>query len=81
MINPQLGLLVVEDDNMVTTGTPYQARRTWGERLLSWPWRPWQRTKTVIPVVPDTRVLRMGNRIVCHPAMAEEVRRQIQSAE
>lgn len=30
---------------MFTVGT---VRRTWRERLFSWPWRPWQATKVAV---------------------------------
>ena len=31
---------------------PVQVRRTWRERLLSWPWRPWVKTRLAVKMYP-----------------------------
>jgi hypothetical protein len=33
-------------------GKPIQVKRPWRERLFSRPWRPWVKTRLVIPTVP-----------------------------
>jgi len=53
--------------------------RTWRERWLSWPWRPWARVKLVpsrtyyivdgVPGGPKT--------LVCHPSLAAEFERAL----
>jgi hypothetical protein len=53
------------------------ARRSWRERLLSWPWRPWQATKHVSVEVPDERLYTFGNVVVCHPATAQKLREEL----
>ena len=49
-------------------------KRTWRERLWSWPWRPWVTFKTFHKPV----AYRMGNQIVCHPAMLSEIQQAAQ---
>jgi hypothetical protein len=50
------------------------ARRSWRERLLSWPWRPWVAAKEISVEVPDLHFYTFGNVVVCHPAVAQQVR-------
>lgn len=64
------GLSIVESIHCVVDGEPIEVRRTWKERLLSWPWRPIQRTKTVISKVPYQGGYQMGNKIIMHPEIA-----------
>lgn len=49
-----------------------EKRRTWQERLFSWPWRPWQAMQWTW--VPDTRITFDKNTIYCHPAMLDHIR-------
>lgn len=58
----------------VVDGEPMQVRRSWRERLLTWPWRPLQSTKTVIPKVPYQGAYQIGNRLLMHPEIAARVR-------
>lgn len=55
-------------DPWLTDATYRTERRTWRERLVSWPWRPWVVMKTIRIEVPSSRVLRVGNRLIMHPA-------------
>lgn len=50
--------------------------RTWRERFLTWPWRPWRKTKTV--EAPSNQILDMaGKGFVVHPAKWEEMRKTL----
>ena len=49
-------------------------RRTWRERLFTWPWRPWTTTKIVTVTVPSGRVLQIGNSLVMHPETSRQLR-------
>ena len=72
------GFKIIESSFMVEDGDPYEKRRTWKERLFSMPWKPFKKTKTVIPKVPMRKVFRMkDNTIIMHPVIAAELRRQI----
>jgi hypothetical protein len=53
------------------------ARRSWRERLLSWPWRPWVAAKEISVKVPDPHCYTFDNVVVCHPAMATELRERL----
>lgn len=65
-----LGYRIIEDSNLLKfTDVP----RTWHERLLTWPWRPWKKTKRVS--LPDPDFYGVGNDIVCHPVTAQRLRR------
>lgn len=60
---------------MTEAGDPIEVRRGWRERLWSWPWRPWRRTRTIIPQMPSKTVYVTQNSIVIHPAMLDELRK------
>lgn len=53
-------------------------RRSWKERLFSWPWVPWVKEKTVVYRDPDPNFYYDGDFVVyCHPAMAAQLREYI----
>jgi len=68
-----------------TLTEPRQVLRSWRERLLGWPWRPWRREKTI--QVPSNQIYKttipdfLGNAgrevLVCHPQMAARIREEI----
>lgn len=68
------GMRIIESVFAVTKGKPREVPRTWRQRLWSWPWRPWVRTRTETPMVPASYQLSSGT-IVAHPAVVEELRR------
>jgi hypothetical protein len=70
------GYNVIESQHMTKTVTDV-VDRTWGERLFSWPWRPLQKTRVVITKIPSDEVLVFQNNIVCHPAMADQIRKVV----
>jgi hypothetical protein len=42
--------------------------RAWRERLLTWPWHPWQAVRLVSHTVPDPHLYRFGDAcILAHP--------------
>lgn len=41
--------------------------RSWRERWLSWPWRPWVATRTLTVQVPSNEALMVGGYLVMHP--------------
>ena len=63
------GLKLIENDLLVDSKTVDRTRR---ERWLSWPWRPWQRTKIVSQ--PSTDCYVTGGMVICHPATAQRIR-------
>lgn len=79
-MNGLRGLAVVENPNLVV---PVQVKRfrqvprTWRERLLGRPWRPWQATKLQeteeTEWVPDQAVYVVDGRMVCHPEVARKI--------
>jgi len=48
-------------------------KRSWKERLFSFPWHPFQKTKVVTYNVPDETVLKMDDKIICHPTIYEKI--------
>jgi len=68
-------LLVVKDAKVV--------HRTWRERLLSWPWKPWASQRLEAVLGPDPRLYRAGAVIIGHPdtiaAATQELARQAQA--
>lgn len=68
------GLKIITTPELMERGEPIQVRYTWRERLISWPWRPWVATYTRIPLVPSSRIYRMGHSLVMHPQMVDRLR-------
>jgi hypothetical protein len=61
------GVRVYLTVSLTEAGEPMQVVRSWRERLLSWPWRPWIRCKTVTPQRPYRGALNMKGGLVMHP--------------
>lgn len=62
------GLRVILSPLLTEQGDPVTVRRTWKERLLTRPWRPWQRTRTYTPEIPYRGAVRFGeNSVIMHP--------------
>jgi hypothetical protein len=54
--------------------TQVAVERNWFERLLSWPWRPWIKTKVVLShVVPGDYAFSIGNDLFCSEEMYERL--------
>lgn len=57
----------------LTRTVTVERRRTWIERLTTWPWRPWQATRTVHHATPDHRIYLVpgshGDYLLMHPMM------------
>lgn len=66
-------LKIIESFACVEDGTPYEVRRGWKERLLSRPWQPFMKTRTVIPKVPMQGGYLLGSHsVVMHPMIAKQ---------
>jgi hypothetical protein len=73
---------ILESDLLTTAGF-YELRRTWRERLLSWPWRPLVAKIKVPTQVPRDDVFDLGPAMiprtyVCHPSVASYLRHLIE---
>jgi hypothetical protein len=54
--------------------------RTWKERLFERPWRPWQKIRIQIEIVPMKEVYMIdGKRIIGHPATIRKIRDELQA--
>lgn len=71
------GFKIVESADLVAEGKPYLVERTWREKLLTKPWRPWVLTKVVIPMVPDDHVYKVEGTLLMHPVIAAQLRASI----
>jgi hypothetical protein len=67
------GIQLRESVTAVADGEPYWVKRTWRERLLSWPWRPWNDVRMIVPKVPAAYRLWDGSYLV-HPDIASQLR-------
>jgi hypothetical protein len=72
------GIPILESEHCLDEVTRTRAR-TWRERLLSWPWRPWIGETTYVTLVPSKHVYMLQNPpcIICHPVTAKEIRARI----
>ncbi len=71
------GMRIIESYHMVIPDGTKSARRSWRERLLTRPWRPWKSHKTVTNYKPDPQLMPMPDMfgtpaLVGHP---ETIRR------
>lgn len=74
MAIPFGGLRVLTDVHCVADGEPIQVPRTWRERLcitsyhalMTQPFEPWKKTRTVIPKVPACYMI-AGGTLLMHP--------------
>lgn len=70
-----MGYRIQESAMMVEPVTTVQPR-SWRERLLTLPWRPWQRTKYVTENLPSPTVIFLHEQrtIVAHPETIRRMR-------
>jgi hypothetical protein len=72
-----LGLHVMESVHLTQT-EEREVKRSWRERLLSWPWCPWRSHKTISVEVPDPNFYMIGGHtVVCHPAMRLKIEHEL----
>jgi hypothetical protein len=70
------GLKIIES-NLLTKTIQITIDKTWKERLLSWPWKPWIKTKIESKEVPDEEQIyhdKINNVIYCHPIIAQKIK-------
>ncbi len=73
------GIRIITDVNLVVQLGTREVERTWKERLLTRPWRPWQTTKKIANMVPDANFYMLAkpkNTVVMHPAMLNTIQIQ-----
>lgn len=54
-------------NRQLSTPIPEEINRTWKERLFSWPWRPFKKTKIIIRYEPIKTIYSDGNKLIMHP--------------
>jgi hypothetical protein len=53
--------------------------RSWRERLFTWPWRPWVKTKEEVsqpPIGPD-QCFKMGDRFICGESFYAKLQNEV----
>ncbi len=54
--------------------------RNWKERFFEWPWRPWQKIRIEIEIVPMKEVYIIeGKRVIGHPATIRKIMEELQA--
>jgi hypothetical protein len=69
---PFSGMPVIESVYLTKT-VSREVRLLWRQRLWSWPWRPWRRTRMEQFQEPGD-ILQVGNVFYVHPATAATLR-------
>ena len=64
---------IIEDSTLVDR-IEHVIALTWTQRLFSWPWRPWVKTRSWFTTVPSRQMLRIGNVVHMHPEAARALR-------
>lgn len=57
---------------------PMKVKRRWKERLFSRPWTPFEAYKIVMVPNYKPAIMKIGNKIIYHPALEEAIRRMIE---
>jgi hypothetical protein len=71
------GMRVILSPLLEQFGAPYEERRSWWNRLFSRPWRPFQKTRTIIPRVPYEGAYQINkNTLVMHPVTFNKLKGQ-----
>lgn len=72
-----MGITLLESE-FFTIPKKQIVNRSWRERLLSWPWRPWITEKEIEIRVPDTNLYRMNSHtFVGHPATVAQIKNKL----
>lgn len=66
------GLSIVTSLALTKSST---VRRSWRERLFSWPWQPLRSVRTI--QIPDRTVYFIGDTIHCHPAVLSQLQAEL----
>jgi len=67
------GIQVYEDSNL-TKLVAKHIRRSWIERLFSWPWQPWVAQQTIFVNQPDPYLYWIGRgKLIGHPDTAKKM--------
>lgn len=79
------GYKVIEDVNLVNVEIDI-IQRSWKERLLTLPWKPWVNTKVVEKKIPKQEVYIVRDYmnakiIVCHPVMINQLKESLSKVE
>lgn len=79
MILP-FGVKIIADENLTEPGEPYDVERTWKERLFTLPWKPFRKTKTIIPQIPSKQIYGLPDGTwVMHPDTFHQLKVEIES--
>ena len=73
------GRRIVEDISMTVPGDPIKEKRTWKERLFTWPWKPFKAYNTTIPQVPSGEVIIVDDYFIMHPFIADAFKKSIEN--
>ena len=77
-LNPFAGMRIIESPFLEQDGEPIEVRRTWRERLFTWPWTPFIATKTIIPKVPYEGALKINEHtLLMHPQFRIKLRQRL----
>ena len=73
------GMEVIINIHLTIDGEPYEEERSWGERLFTRPWRPFRKTNTVIPQIPDNNVyMYKKDKLFMHPTIYKLIQDKIE---
>lgn len=79
MFDLYFGWQIIES-NHLTIPVDKIVNRSWIERLFSWPWKPWIKTKLITERHPDPNIYKIDNKIICHPTIAQQLKAELAKA-
>lgn len=67
------GVSIIQSEYMTETKSRV-VRRSWRERILSWPWRPWRKMCVVYHEEPLPYLMRVrDDLLICHPTVYRQL--------
>lgn len=76
------GTRIIESPYLTEPGEPVSVRRTWRERWLTRPWRPFRRTRLITPQVPSRQVFQLPDgTMLMHPVTRAHLRQVLEQEE
>lgn len=64
----------LHENPLLTEQEEYTIRRTWKQRLLTRPWRPWRATIVRTRRVPSKQIYALNGAFFAHPETATRIR-------
>ena len=70
---------VIEDKSLEEFDYEFTLKKSWKDRLFSWPWQPFKKEIVVTSTKPSKLVYKRDDCLVMHPVVAKKLRNYIKN--